>query len=279
VMEDEKTSPFLSFLTTKDLRSSCRSREPHREQEEVSSLPLYFLEIVHRIKNPLVSIKAFTQLLENKFGDAEFRTYFHRIVLEDIEKIDEVLDHLLDFVRINTPLQKKSTVNTVIEEVLRKYEGQMKGKNIKISNGFEKDLPETIVHEEQLRYILASVIQHAFPSIPPNGSIGFLTESVDLGEDQEEDGALVSKEGGYIQIQVFFTGLKESALSRETAQGISTSPQEAIELELQLVKEIIQRNRGTMRFEFDEKNLRTLMLLRLPAERRRTVYYPSISGG
>jgi hypothetical protein len=34
-----------------------------------------------------------------------------------------------------------------------------------------------------------------------------------------------------------------------------------------------------MRFEFDEKNLRTLMLLRLPAERRRTVYYPSISGG
>jgi signal transduction histidine kinase len=274
VIENEKSSPFLALLTAKDLRASSRPRELHREEEKVSPLPLYFLEIVHRIKNPLVSIKTFAQLLENKFGDPEFRRSFHRIVLEDIEKIDQVLDHLLDFVRINTPLLKKSTVNTVIEEVLKKYEGQMKEKDIKISRSFEKDLPETILREEQLRYILDSVIQYVFPFIPLNGSIGFLTESVEWSEDHAEDRALVLKEGGYIQIQILFTSLRDLALSRETARVISGPSQERIGLELRLVEEILRRNRGTVRFEFDHRNLKTLIRLRLPAERRRTVYYP-----
>jgi signal transduction histidine kinase len=274
VIENEKSSPFLALLTAKDLRASSRPRELHREEEKVSPLPLYFLEIVHRIKNPLVSIKTFAQLLENKFGDPEFRRSFHRIVLEDIEKIDQVLDHLLDFVRINTPLLKKSTVNTVIEEVLKKYEGQMKEKDIKISRSFEKDLPETILREEQLRYILDSVIQYVFPFIPLNGSIGFLTESVEWSEDHAEDRALVLKEGGYIQIQILFTSLRDLALSRETARVISGPSQERIGLELRLVEEILRRNRGTVRFEFDHRNLKALIRLQLPAERRRTVYYP-----
>jgi len=37
----------------------------------------------------------------------------------------------------------------------------------------EKDLPETSMHDEQVRFILNSVLQYAILSTPPNGTIGF----------------------------------------------------------------------------------------------------------
>jgi len=38
--------------------------------ETPPALPVFFIELVHRIRNPLVSIKTFTQLLREKFNDA-----------------------------------------------------------------------------------------------------------------------------------------------------------------------------------------------------------------
>jgi hypothetical protein len=52
-------------------------------------------------------------------------------------------------------------------------------------------------------------------------------------------------------------------------------PEEAIELELRLIKEIIQKNRGMMKFEANEKKPRTLISLRFPIERRKVIYYLS----
>ena len=54
---------------------------------------------------------------------------------------------------------------------------QLEDKKIKIFKKLEKDLPETVVHDEQLKYILNALLQYAIPSIPPHGSIGFLTKS------------------------------------------------------------------------------------------------------
>ena len=92
------------------------------DEQNANSLSLFLMELVHRIKNPLVSIKTFTQLLRDKFSDMEFREQFYRIVTEDIEKIDAVLNGLLSYIKINTPLEKKDTVHFILEDVLKRHE-------------------------------------------------------------------------------------------------------------------------------------------------------------
>ena len=60
----------------------------------------------------------------------------------------------------------------------------------------------------------------------------------------------------------------------ENLLGISTIQQEeAIELELRLIKEIIQKNQGMMKFEVNEKKPRTFISLKFPIERRKLIYY------
>jgi hypothetical protein len=78
---------------------------------------------------------------------------------------------------------------------------------------------------------------------------------------------------------IVFTGMRQGPDSLEPLLGISTNAKgEAIELELRLVREMIEKNRGMMKMEINEKKPKTLISLRFPVERRRVVYYPSING-
>jgi hypothetical protein len=44
-----------------------------------------------------------------------------------------------------------------------------------------------------------------------------------------------------------------------------------LDLALRLVDQIVQGNRGTMKFEMDDKKEKTTIFLRFPVERRRVV--------
>jgi len=271
--ENENKS-FVAFLKKANL-IPIHSKPTNFSSDQNSRLfSLFLMELVHRIKNPLVSIKTFTQLLREKFNDGEFREHFYKIVTEDIEKIDTVMDGLVRYVKINTPIEKRDTIHFILEDVLKKHESELEHKKVKLFKKFEKDLPETIVHDEQLRYILNTLLQYAIPFISPNGSIGFLTKSSDV-ETEAGDGKISPRGGGkYIEILIVFTGYRKPFEQFETVLGIPAAPkEEAIELELRLIKEVIQRNQGMMKFEVNEKKPRTVISLKFPTERRKLIYY------
>jgi len=273
--EDENSS-LSSFLKKAEMKTSAPREKTFSDEQKTLPLSTFFIELVHRIKNPLVSIKTFTQLLREKFNDAEFRGQFYRVVTEDIEKIDSLLNGLLNYIKINTPIEKTNTVHLVLEDVLEKHEPQLKDKQIRIFKKYEQNLPETIVHEEQLRYVFSSLLQYAISSIPPKGSIGFLTKSLNTHKETNTNKILLKEDKGYIEILIVFTGYKKTSEQLKNVLGIPGPQQEeAIELELRLIKEIIQKNRGMMKFEFNEKKPRTLISLKFPIERRKVIYYLS----
>jgi nitrogen-specific signal transduction histidine kinase len=272
--ENENNS-FISFLKESEKKPPALHKRNSSEEKNTHALSFFFIELVHRIKNPLVSIKTFTQLLREKFSDTEFRDYFYKIVTEDIEKIDSVLNGLLSYVKVDTPMEKTNTVHIILEDVLKKNANQLEEKKIRIFKKFEEGLPETIVHDEQLRYILNSLVQYAIPSIPPSGSIGFLTKSLDIPRGNK---TLVQKDEKYIEIIIVFTGYRKEKESFETVLGVPAIHREdAIDLELRLIREIIQKNQGTIKFEVNEKQPRTFISLKFPIERRKVIYYQSMN--
>jgi len=69
------------------------------------------------------------------------------------------LNGLLNYFEVTFPTQKTGTVNILIEEVLRKNQVRLKEKEVRIFKKLEKDLPEIVVPEKPLRYILNSILQ------------------------------------------------------------------------------------------------------------------------
>jgi len=226
-----------------------------------------FIELIHQTKNTLDSIKKFTQLSRGKFSDKEFGEVFYRRITKDIEKNDLMLNGFLNYIKATTPIRKKGTVNTLIEEVLRKHQVRLEEKKIKIFRNFERDLPEAIIPDEQLRFILESVLQYAMAMMPLDGSLEFSTKSVVLQKEMREDQAFFKKNGNFIEVLVAFTyskGPEEQAASQKEIVP---------DLMLRLVHDILERNQGMIKFELNETKGKRFISLKSPVERRGVVQY------
>jgi len=277
--EAEAEDNPLDSLTNKTNSDNTESKEKDLlGAQETPFMSSFLIELVHSIKNTLISIKNRSQLSADQLNSGEFRKYFQKGVSEEIKKLDSVLNSLLNYIHINTPIVKSNTLSLILEEVLDANEKQIQSKNIKIFKKCEKDLPETFIHDEQIRFILNSVLQYALLSTPMNGTIGFLIKSFDFHQGEPDKKIPPDRNGGYIETAIGFMGGKERAdTPKETAEKLAEQNEETAKLILQLVKEILQRNHGSMTYEFDPKKPRTLITLRLPIERRKVVYYEPIT--
>jgi signal transduction histidine kinase len=264
---------LASFLKAADLKPIEQEEKGSPIEKDTPFSSTFLIELVNRIKNTLASVRKFILVSEDKFEDKEFWKQSLNIVDQDIKKMDTVLNSLLNYISINTPIVKADTLQVILDGILEANEKLINHKKIKIIKKLEKDIPETSMHDEQVRYILNSILQYAILSTPPNGTIGFLIKSLN-GQKEIPDKKTSSKNNGaYVEVDIGFMGNNES--SGQSEKG--SNKEESIHLILKLVKEIIQKNRGTMTFQVDKKKPRTLITLKLPIERRKVIYYEPIS--
>jgi signal transduction histidine kinase len=65
--------------------------------ERLASIGMMSATFAHEIRNPLTSLKTFAQLMPEKYDDEEFRDTFSKIVVKEIERINSLINDLLDF--------------------------------------------------------------------------------------------------------------------------------------------------------------------------------------
>jgi len=237
------------------------------------------IESILRVRSALGSIRDVTELSRRKFINREFGESFCRIIAKEIEICDLGLTSLLHYIRTGTPVEKTNTVHTLIEQMLTKYRAQLEEKNIKTTETFEENLPEAIVPDEQLKYILNSVLLYAVASTPPSGNIEFLTRSLSLERDAGRGEAFFVKAGRYIEIRLVVSSVtRPTGGPRRAMEGI-LSPQKntGFDLVLRLAMEVVQTNRGMMKFQTDEEKAKMIISLGFPVERRKVFSCKPIS--
>ena len=65
------------------------------ESERLASIGSLSANIAHEIKNPLVAIKSFNQLLPERLTDRGFLLEFARLMRKEVERIDQIVNNLL----------------------------------------------------------------------------------------------------------------------------------------------------------------------------------------
>jgi hypothetical protein len=220
-----------------------------------------FIELINRTKSTLESIKKVAQRSRGKFLDKGFEDFFYQAIMGDIENNDLLMECFLNYICVTSPTIKKDTVNTLIEEMLKRHRVPLEERQIKILKKYDKDLAETIVPDEQLRFILDSVLRFALASIAPYGSIEFLTRSLVFRGETGRNVTFFDK-NDYIEILVTF-------------EFVAPAPQTdtRLSLILRLVDVIVEKNQGKMEFKDHITRTKKIVSLKLPHERRKVVYY------
>jgi hemerythrin superfamily protein len=239
-----------------------------RTELNIPPLPSFLVDLICTVRKSLDEVVNQTQIYEKKYTNNGLGECFFRI-RSDIGKIDVLFDNLLQYNKIAAPIRKTNTVHNLIEKVLKKYQPVFEKRETLIFRRFEKDLPEVIVPDEQLRYILDSILQYILGSMPSGGGISSSTRSLVIQENEDEKKPLLEQNTRWVEILVIFTRYRSSTEEAKSLLGIEDhqTEQNPLDLILQLAKKMVDKNRGLMKVELAQERNNSSISLLLPAEK------------
>lgn len=242
-------------------------------ERSLELLPL-IVETIHVVKKRLRSAQDFTKLSQGKFSDTAFERYFSRALVEDLEKIDQALNGLLHYIRIQTPMRKKGTLERLVNRTIDALKGKVEEKGVKVFRRLEEGLPETVVPEGTLQYVLDVVLRYAASSVSTQGGIGISLKSAAEGRKGAGEALPSIGPRPYVEaVAVFTTKGKRPDQDREGFGRTAEGEGELLDLELRICQAIVEKYQGRLRLERDEKKGKVWLVLKLPVERRRVFQF------
>jgi signal transduction histidine kinase len=176
-----------------------KSQNIMRRADRLASLGTLIASLAHEIRNPLVSIKTFTQLLPERMEDEEFRNYFLKVASGEIDRLTTLINELLGFARPSEPNLRGEDVNAIIEKIGFLIVTEARKKNITISKNFMPNLPAVNVDSEQIKQVLLNILLNAVQAIPGDGNIWIETRVVQIPREEISE--------RFVQIEVRDTGI------------------------------------------------------------------------
>ncbi|MGZ3749516.1 MAG: ATP-binding protein [Pseudobdellovibrionaceae bacterium] len=172
-----------------------RSKSYVRRADRLASLGTLTAGLAHEIRNPLVAIKTFIQLLPERFNDEEFLNHFTNIASSEVDRISLFINELLNFARPYEPKLEFEDVNTVLDGIVLLVSTQTKKKRVNVVKSYSPDLRLVQIDREQIKQVFLNVLLNAVEATPEDGSITVKTRSYTKPEGEP-----------YIQIEFTDTG-------------------------------------------------------------------------
>lgn len=74
--------------------------------------------VTHELKSPIASLKLYLQTMTRRAVDERQQQDFHRMMLEDVERLDSLINHLLDAARITRDVEPSEEQPIRLDELL-----------------------------------------------------------------------------------------------------------------------------------------------------------------
>lgn len=121
--------------------------EPSPAVTPNASLELILTQLAHELKNPMVTIKTFAQHLPALLEDAELRQRFATLADEAIDRMDNLLDNVLDFARLGTPRPDRVSLPRLVDGALESVADRLAARNVQVHReGW--DQPRAVLADE-----------------------------------------------------------------------------------------------------------------------------------
>jgi|GEM_PF-670969 len=157
---------ILSDVTrVKDLEESVR------RADRLASLGIMAAGIAHEIKNPLVSIKTFVQLIPDKHNDREFRETFSGLTLKEVDRINNLIEQILLFSKPRAAVVTDVELVSLLKSTLLLISSQVKERGIRIVERYpQKDI---VIRgdEEKLKQAFLNVLMNGIEADDYGGLI------------------------------------------------------------------------------------------------------------
>src|SRR6266571_538831 len=147
----------------------------------------------HEIRNPLVAIKTFAQLLPERFGDADFRKEFNGIVVSEIDRLDKIITQINNFAHppelVFKPIDVRKPVRKAIEIACDRF-GPNGG--LAVETSLSNELPKVLGDETALAEAFAHLVANAAEALSGRTKPRITLAAKPIREGKHASGVIVT---------------------------------------------------------------------------------------
>jgi PAS domain S-box-containing protein len=176
IFHDQDQQMLGALMVLTDITAIKRLETQIRRSDRLASLGTLSAGMAHEIKNPLVSIKTFAQLLPERYQDSDFRETFSTLIGHEIDRIDSLVNQLLRFARPTKPLLKPMHVHEILEKSLSLLGHRLYQKEIKLTRSWQANVDTIRADADQLEQVFLNFFLNAMDAMKNGGELAVSTQ-------------------------------------------------------------------------------------------------------
>ena len=192
VLQDRLMQPREIIMNLHDISELKKLEASMRQAERLAALGTLAAGMAHEIRNPLSAIKTFVQLLPRKIDKPGFLGKFNRTVPRELNRINDLVEDLLDLARVPKYEFRAIQIQALIHEALETVGEDLKAHEIRAHFEPKENLPPVRADAGQLSKAFHNLIRNAVQAMPDGGELRietFLSSEQQPGSDAAPEGA------------------------------------------------------------------------------------------
>jgi two-component system sensor histidine kinase AtoS len=175
-----------------------------RRSDRLAALGSLAAGLAHEIKNPLTSVLTFSRHVARRFDDAHFRDRFQRVVPRELERINGIIERLLELARPAPATFTRIGLAPLVDRAVELFANEIESQEVRVIRDYARDLQPVAGDEESLYRAIINVVGNALDAMPGGGRLGLRIGWADSNEGfRPARAALMSRQ---IVIEVSDTG-------------------------------------------------------------------------
>ncbi|MGY4688516.1 transporter substrate-binding domain-containing protein [Salibacterium sp. K-3] len=222
------------MFTFEDISEEIQVRNQAFENEKNQALSRVVAGIAHEIRNPLTSIKTFTDLIPVKFHSESFRANISTLVPQEMERINQLIEGLMDYSKSRPVQQEILDTSALLESCQLLFERTAANKSVSIKVQLEKEL-WILADRQQLKQAVINLIINGVDALADQPSE--MEKQVVLRNDRQNGNICMG-------IQDNGPGMSEE-VQRQVFEPFYTTKTGGTGLGLAIAKQHVEENQGT----------------------------------
>jgi PAS domain S-box-containing protein len=167
-----------------------------RRAERLAYFEALAAGIAHEIKNPLVAIKTFVQLLPRRLHEEGFRESFGRIASREIERMEHLLERLRSLAKPGGRPRRVLDLRAPIDEALELLQPRLEERRITVQWAAGPTPVAVLGDPSELEQLFLNLLTNAMEAMDPGGTIVVRLTAVDgrLTVEVEDSGPGIDEE-------------------------------------------------------------------------------------
>ncbi len=159
------TQISLSIENAKAYEELSTTKDKLFETEKLASIGRLAGGIAHEIKNPLAAIKTFTEYLDKKFDNEDFRDKFQKIVGSEVNRINYIVEQLVSYAQPKRIASDSLNLHEVIDEALSLLNEEIKKNDIGIIKQYAFSTLKLTSDHRQLRQVFINLFTNSIQAM------------------------------------------------------------------------------------------------------------------